>query len=335
MRSLMTVFTIAALLLQQTPVRAQGSGQEHLYAVLINGGRNKLTNHERYWNDWSFLYRTLSQTYRVPKRNITVLMSDGGDPEEDMLKADARGFASSSVDLDGDGWDDVDYPATEQALAFVFLTLSKQLTTDDHLFVFIVDHGGSKDRENDSYIWLWNDHQLSDKHLSLLLNQFDIGSFNILMGQCYSGGFMDDLTREGRIMTTACSGSEQSWTNPDKPYDEFVYHWTCAINGADETGQPVDADTNGDGEVSMAEAFEYARSHDRVNETPQYVSLPEELGEKWTFRRPVDIPTGPLGIRSFIEDPIETWSLSGVRQNPTSRGVYIQRQGNKTRKVIR
>jgi len=331
----MTVFTIAALLLQPTPVLAQNSGQEHLYAVLINGGRNKLTNHERYWNDCSFLYRTLSQTYRVPKRNIIVLMSDGGDPEEDMLKADARGFASSSVDLDGDGWDDVDYPATEQALAFVFLTLSKQLTTDDHLFVFIVDHGGSKDRENDSYIWLWNDQQLSDKHLSLLLNQFDIGSFNILMGQCYSGGFMDDLTREGRIMTTACSGSEQSWTNPDKPYDEFVYHWTCAINGADETGQPVDADTNGDGEVSMAEAFEYARSHDRVNETPQYVSLPEELGEKWTFRRPFNIPTGPLGIRSFIEDPIETWSLSGVRQNPTSRGVYIQRQGNKTRKVIR
>ena len=335
MRSLMTVFTIAALLLRPTPVLALDSGQEHLYAVLINGGRNKLPNHERYRNDCSFLYRTLSQTYRVPKRNIIVLMSDGGDPEEDMLKADARGFASSSVDLDGDGWDDVDYPATEQALAFVFLTLSKQLTTDDHLFVFIVDHGGSKDRENDSYIWLWNDQQLSDKHLSLLLNQFDIGSFNILMGQCYSGGFMDDLTREGRIMTPACSGSEQSWTNPDKPYDEFVYHWTCAINGADETGQPVDADTNGDGEVSMAEAFEYARSHDRVNETPQYVSLPEELGEKWTFRRPFNIPTGPLGIRSFIEDPIETWSLSGVRQNPTSRGVYIQRQGNKTRKVIR
>ena len=69
MRSLMTVFTIAVLLLQLTPVRAQGSDQEHLYAVLINGGRNKLTNHERYWNDCSFLYRTLSQTYRVPKRN--------------------------------------------------------------------------------------------------------------------------------------------------------------------------------------------------------------------------------------------------------------------------
>ena len=335
MRRLMTVFTIAALLLQLTPARAQSSVEDHLYAVLINGGRNKLTNHERYWNDCSFLYRTLSQTYRIPKRNITVLMSDGGDPEEDMLRADARGFASSSVDLDGDGWDDVDYPATEQALAFVFVNLSRKMTTDDHLFVFIVDHGGSKDQEHDSYIWLWNDQQLSDKHLSLLLNQFNIGSFNILMGQCYSGGFIDDLAREGRIMTTACSGSEQSWTNPDKPYDEFVYHWTCAINGSDETGQPVDADTDGDGEVSMAEAFEYARYHDRVNETPQYVSLPEDLGTKWTFRRPVEQPTGPLDEQLYDDEPIETWSLSGVRLNPTQHGVYIQRQGNKTRKVIR
>lgn len=335
MRRLMTVFTIAALLLQLTPARAQSSAENHLYAVLINGGRNKLTNHERYWNDCSFLYRTLSQTYRIPKRNITVLMSDGGDPEEDMLRADARGFASSSVDLDGDGWDDIDYPATEQALALVFVNLSKKMTTNDHLFVFIVDHGGSKDQEHDSYIWLWNNQQLSDKHFSLLLNQFNIGSFIILMGQCYSGGFVDDLAREGRIMMTACSGSEQSWTSPDKPYDEFVYHWTCAINGSDETGQTVDADTDGDGEVSMAEAFEYARSHDRVNETPQYVSLPEELGAKWTFRHPIELPTGPLDELIYDDEPIETWSLSGVRLKPTQHGVYIQRQGNKTRKVIR
>ena len=66
----------------------QTTGRVH--AIIISGGMNKLMNHERYWNDCSFLYRTLSQTYRVPKRNIIVLMSDGGDPEEDMLKADAR-----------------------------------------------------------------------------------------------------------------------------------------------------------------------------------------------------------------------------------------------------
>lgn len=186
MRRLMTVFTIAALLLQLTPARAQSSAENHLYAVLINGGRNKLTNHERYWNDCSFLYRTLSQTYRIPKRNITVLMSDGGDSEEDLLRADFRGFESSPTDLDGDGVQDVDYPATEQALNHVMVRLSRELTADDHLFIFVVDHGGSKDHESDSFIWLWNDVQLSDRHFGLLVSLFDIGSINILMGQCYA-----------------------------------------------------------------------------------------------------------------------------------------------------
>ena len=107
-------FTIVLLLFPLVAVRAQGADC-NLYAVLINGGRNRLTNHERYWNDCSFLYRTLRQTFHIPKRNITVLMSDGGAPEEDMLRADARGFASSSPDLDGDGQSDIDYPATELA----------------------------------------------------------------------------------------------------------------------------------------------------------------------------------------------------------------------------
>jgi len=320
------------IMLLSGSVFSQNVETGNIYAVLVNGGRNRLTNHERYWNDCSFLYRTLRQTFRIPKRNITVLMSDGGDPEADMLRADARGFKSSPTDLDGDGLTDVDYAATEQTLSQTLIRLSKEMTAKDHLFLFIVDHGGSKDKERDSYIWLWDDKQLSDKHLGLLLNLFDIGSVNILMGQCYSGGFIDDLIGDRRIVTTACSGDEQSWTSPDKAYDEFVYHWTCAVNGADETGNPVNADINGDGEVSMEEAFTYAKNHDRVNETPQYVSQPWDLGRLWTFS---DILTG-IGQSSDSDQPAEIWSLSGVRRQDSSRhGVYILRQGNKTRKVIR
>ena len=325
MRRLMTVFTIAAMLLQLTPARAQSSAENHLYAVLINGGRNKLTNHERYWNDCSFLYRTLSQTCRIPKRNITVLMSDGGDSEEDLLRADFRGFES-----------DVDYPATEQALNHVMVRLSRELTADDHLFIFVVDHGGSKDHESDSFIWLWNDVQLSDRHFGLLVSLFDIGSINILMGQCYAGGFIDNLSYNNLVITTACGGYEQSWTSPDKTYDEFVYHWTCAVNGADELGNPINADTNGDGEVSMAEAFEYARSHDRVNETPLFFSQPDDLGSRWAFSNPGNSPTDIQEERLEDGEPVESWSLSGIRnQRDSNNGVYIIRQGKRTRKVIR
>ena len=323
---------MALVMLQSVSVCSQNVEKGHLYAVLVNGGRNRLTNHERYWDDCSFLYRTLRQTYHIPKHNIIVLMSDGGDPAEDMLRADARGFKSSPTDLDGDGQSDVDYAATEQTLSQTLIKLSKQLTVKDHLFLFIVDHGGSRDKERDSFIWLWGDKQLSDKHLGLLLNLFDIGSMNILMGQCYSGGFYDDLIGDHRIVTTACKGDEQSWTCPDKAYDEFVYHWICAVNGADEAGNLVNADINGDGQISMEEAYDYAMNHDRVNESPMYDSRPWELGRLWTFN---NIATD-IGLSTDSDQPVEIWSLSGVHhQNSPKHGVYILRQGNKTRKVIK
>ena len=335
-RALALVIVISSWLPWQATVLAQSIEPARLYAVIVNGGRNKLTNHERYWNDCAFLYRTLRHTYHIPQRNITVLMSDGGAKEDDMIRADGWGFRSSPTDLDGDGQPDVDNPAKREILVSVLYDLSKKLTTDDHLFLFIVDHGGSTDHQSDSFIWLWNDEKMEDYALALLLRLFNVASMNILMGQCYSGGFMEELAREGRVMSTSCCGNEQSWASPNHKYDEFVYHWICAINGADETGHPVNADADNNGEVSMAEAFEYARSHDRANETPQYASWPEQLGEQWTFAK---ANLGTLGIREVQAEsngPEEIWTLSGVRCQDTSKhAVYILRQGGKTKKVIR
>ena len=336
LRGLALVIVIASWLPWLSTVRAQSVEAARLHAVIVNGGRNKLTNHERYWNDCAFLYRTLRHTYHIPQRNITVLMSDGGDTADDMIRADGWGFRSSPTDLDGDGQPDVNYSAKREILVSVLYDLSKKLTTNDHLFLFFVDHGGSTDHLSDSFIWLWNDEKMEDYALAMLLRLFNVASMNILMGQCYSGGFMEELAREGRIMSTSCCGNEQSWASPNHEYDEFVYHWICAINGANEKGHPVDADTDHNGEVSMAEAFEYARSHDRVNETPQYASWPEQLGRQWTFAK---ANLGTLGIREVqaeSNEPEEIWTLSGVRCQDTSKhAVYILRQGGKTRKVIR
>lgn len=339
MNKLARVALMTLALLQGVSVCSQSMDAGHLYAVLVNGGRNRLTNHERYWNDCAFLYRTLRQTFHIPKRNITVLMSDGGKPEEDMLRDDGRGFKSSPIDLDGDNQSDVDYPATREMLVNAMFTLSRQLTTDDHLFLFIVDHGGSTDRLSESFVWLWNDNKLEDYTLASLLGLYHVGSVNVLMGQCYSGGFIDNLMRNGLVIATACSGDEQSWVSPDRPYDEFIYHWTCAVNGADTEGNTIAADADSDGQVSMAEAFEYARSHDRVNETPQYCSWPQELGEQWTFANAND---GTLGIKEVRSDEMYSeksagiWSVSGIRQqHAKAHSVYIERRRGKIRKIVR
>ena len=336
MKSLAFVLIMALMLLQSADICAQGTVNGHLYAVLVNGGRNRLTNHERYWNDCACLYRTLRQTFHIPKRNITVLMSDGGNPKEDMLRADGQGFISSPTDLDGDGETDVNYPATTESFANVLLSLSRRLDEYDHVFLYFIDHGGTYDNSEDSYIWLWNDERLTDYFLASLLNRFRVGSINILMGQCYSGGFVSDLMGEGRIIATACSGRERSSKCPDRSYDEFVYQWTCAIKGADETGSPVYADTNGDGEISMLEAFQYAQAHDRVPETPQYASWPEQLGQQWTFTHAYHGTMGISEVEATEQKPSEVWTLSGQRRSsPDGHAIYIQRKGGKTRKIVR
>lgn len=301
---------------------------EHIHVVIINGGMNRLMNHERYWNDCSFLYQTLRKDYHIPKRNFTLLISDGGEPEKDMLKENGNGFASSPNDLDGDGERDVWLSATFENLKSQLTELSVRLAPQDHLFLFLMDHGDTHDHLNTSYAYLWGAEKLDDTTLASLLDRFRVGTMTIVMGQCYSGGFIDNLERNGRVFISSCAGDELSWSCLDKPYDEFVYHWICAIAGHDEKGNRVNADVNADGFVSMAEAFDYAKLHDRRNETPQYISVPMALGEQWCF----------LGLVNDGIEEIKTeaqnshyYSPSGIPLLSTSYGLLIK----KGKKIIK
>lgn len=255
-----------------------------VHAVIISGGMNKLMNHERYWNDCAFLYRTLRQDCRFARQDITLLISDGGEPKRDMLLADGSGFATSPADLDGDGERDVWLPATIAQIESSLNELAAQLTTNDHLFVFLMDHGGRDDNQQ-SYAWVWGGERLYDTRLAQLLDNFHVASIGIVVGMCYSGGFIEELQADNRVIVASCADNEQSWACRDKPYDEFVYHWTCAIAGHDPDGNAVIADTDGDGYVSMSEAFSYARQHDRREETPQYSSTPLALGQQWSLSK--------------------------------------------------
>ena len=268
------------------------------YAVIISGGRSKMFNHERYWNDCAFLYRTLRQECRLSKDHITLLMADGDNPDNDMLRNGAVGFASSSTDLDGDGEPDLTLSATRRNVEDTFRQLSEKITAHDHLFIFITDHGEC-DGDGDVHLWLWGGERVSPQELAAIINQCRPKTMNILLGQCYAGAFVTPLQGDGRIITAACAADQMSWACKERCYDEFVYHWTCAIAQHDEQGQPViatphsdhrseNADTNGDGRVSMQEAFDYARQNDRRPETPGIFSQPAALAAQWSFGRLTD-----------------------------------------------
>ncbi|MBD3235271.1 MAG: hypothetical protein GF330_01040 [Candidatus Eisenbacteria bacterium] len=248
------------------------------FAFIISGGANQSNNHIRYWNDSAFIYTTLVDYYGYPDENIYVCISDGLDPAPDRSDG-----TNSPPDLDGDGDDDIQYPATYVYIEQVFDELSTILTASDQLFLFTTDHGG-QEAGWDCYLNLWNWEELRDDQLAAFCDalpcQTIIGTFE----QCFSGGMIDDLEGEGRVISTAARWDEYSWAmGPDYIYDTYVYFWTSAVNWADPYGNPVDADTNDDGVVSMREAFVYAEANDHEDETPQYSSTPADLGDALTL----------------------------------------------------
>lgn len=279
------------------------------YAIIISGGANKNINHKRYWNDCSFIYQTLRRKYEIPKENIIPLMSDGNDSAPDMNYG-AR-IETQPLDLDFDGIDDIELAANYNNILKVFNELNKKLKEDDHLFVFVIDHGGRDPITGHSYICLWNNAKLYDYELQTLLQE-SINRFvnvNVVLGQCYSGGFVDTLTSIGCVVSTACKSTEVSYSCDKIPYDEFVYHWTSAINGATPFGEVVDADEDKNGHISMNEAFKYASEMDRATESPQYISTPYYIGEDLSFTNL------PPAVNLLIKDNPED---TGVEPNLTT-----------------
>ncbi|MFH1143641.1 MAG: FlgD immunoglobulin-like domain containing protein [Candidatus Eisenbacteria bacterium] len=244
------------------------------YALIISGGADPSNNHIRYWNDSAFIYRALVNYYGYADENIYVCISDGLNPAVDRSNG-----TNSPSDLDGDGDADIQYPATLTYIDQVFDALATQLTASDQLFIFTTDHGGQESGW-DCYLNLWNWEELRDDQLAAYVDALPCEAIICTFEQCFSGGMIDDLQGDGRVIATGANYDEYSWAmGPDYVYDTFVYHWTCAVGWADPNGNPVDADTNDDGIVSMHEAFLYAEAHDFDDETPQYSSNPAELGD--------------------------------------------------------
>lgn len=282
----------------KVPKLGSNATNTRTYAVILSGGYNKYANYERYWNDCSFIYQTLINKYLIPKENTYVAIADGTNPAADMNCGGY--FKSSPLDLDFDGSPDLKYAATKANVINIFNELSRKMTEQDHLFFFVIDHGGTNDNNSQSYINLWNQEELQDYELAQLLDRVKAGSMNIVLGQCFSGGFIDNIAKKGRVIATASTGKQSSWACSDIPYDEFVYHWTSAVARRTAYGVTVSSDVDYSGHVTMDEAFSYAQRNDRKNETPMYNSTPLSIGEDLAFDKSPELVD--LYIRDNFED---------------------------------
>jgi hypothetical protein len=179
------------------------------------------------------------------------------------------------------------------------------MTDDDFLFIWSSDHGNFTDTNGNEVpdigepakLVLWNE-EIEDSVFASNNYLGKITGYNktiILMEQCFSGGFIGELSDSNIVTMTACSNIELSWgcdnyPNTEGHYDEFIYHFQSALNWAIPQGTHVDADTDNNGYISMLEAFNYAYDWDSWNpEASHYIQHDvngDGIPDDWAVEHP-------------------------------------------------
>ncbi len=319
--------------------RSENTSISNNWAVIISGGMSPSLNRERYWNDCSAIYKCLRQVYNYQRGRIIVLMSDGTSSGLDR-HMNGGTYTSSPQDLDGDGVNDINYAATKANITAVFNQLRNNVAANEQVFVFVTDHGA---RINDeSYIDLWNNTNISATEFAAEVSKINSSSRkHVVMGQCYSGGFINKLFAacSNISVAAACSESQLSYARGGNLYDEYLYHWISAAAGTTpDTEVSVNAESNGYDGISIQEIGKYADDQDILSETNQYESDPDLMGKKYglsgeEFGYPVlsgsmNLSSSSSGQRFEIAELPDTYTLlwqssSNVSLHTTTQSYAI------------
>ncbi len=223
----------------------------HFYALLINGHAD-----QRHWNDFSFLYRVLTQIYGYNRANIFVADSVNKD---------------SNPDLDGDGIADIGYESSVQDVTNLLTLLRTKLTADDHLLIVVNDHGLIVDGNQ---VLVLYDGQMTAADFGKAVTRLPAGKILSIYEQCYSGGFVRPSTGEAKVAMSASTNQEVSWANEDLTFDEFLYHVISAFARQTHDGKPISDNEAAVSPISAQQAFSYAVSKDSTPESPLLESFP-------------------------------------------------------------
>lgn len=228
------------------------------YALLLSGGINSWNNFPRYLNDLRLMYETLTQFYSFPKENVWVLYADGVE-----------------VDLDGDGENEVYSKASKAILEQLFAQLATVLD-ENVLFCWLVTNHGDRHPDEGARIWLWNEEYLTETEVAALLDPLPCRYQLFVFQQCFSGALITRLSRQDRIICTACAQDEPSYARDALDYDEFLYHFFTTLRGSTPDGEFIAHHR------TIQSAFQYAQTHDIQPEHPQYID-PSGIGQTLTL----------------------------------------------------
>lgn len=288
-------------------------GDPHKYAVLISGGANK--PHLRYWNDMKAMYSILTNGYNYNPNQIYVIYKDGNAEDTEMpvdysatianVTTVFNDLADTLTDEDqlfvftnnhGGGFNPNSYPYNYAGLVD---TNGDEPEGGYSETTFNRDFNNDGDKNDivkiDETLCMYSpiSQHLRDDDLASLLDNIQCDEMIIFMKQCFSGGFIHDLSASNRIIMTACDEEQFSWgADTEIGFGEFSYHFMRAVNEED-----MSADVNNDQEISMIEAFNYASQQDSRPETPHYDDNGDQVGHEEPIPNGGD---GTLGANAFL-----------------------------------
>jgi hypothetical protein len=215
------------------------------WAVLINGHADR-----RHWNDFSFLYRVLTQVYGYNKDHIFV--ADGS-------------FKDRDCDLDGDGKCEILYGSKTAEIKAMMNEVKDKVQAGDHFVLAVNDHGGSTGGES-TIVTMDGEMRMSE--FKPLLAAIKADKVLTMYEQCFSGGFVRASTAYKRVSMAAAKDSEYSWASMDLNFDEWIYHAIAAFARQSYKGEVVSVDLTREGKVSAQQAFAHSVAKDQRQESP-------------------------------------------------------------------
>ena len=190
------------------------------YALIIGGVGGEKSFYDEFWNATSRMRELLIEEYGYAPEHITFLFEDG--PEGSAL---------------------IDGKSTKIGIEAAFTDLQARVRSGDRFFLFMVGHatktgGGLKFNAPG--------RDIRDVEWATLINQIPAEQMVLVFGFPYSARLVSQVSKEGRTVITACSAREGYMRSG------FGNIFIDAFSNRT-------ADADGDGAISLLEAFLYTQ----------------------------------------------------------------------------
>lgn len=314
-------------LLRNNPnIRENGIENENYpetFAIIINCAYSPDYNYERYWNDCAGMYSTF-RNYGLSRENIFTAMGYGNDSLPD-LRLNSGDLIISPKDLDGDGFNDIRYPATMAGVEQIFEDLSDIIDANDIVNIYINGMGDiatgwgiGEDVCLGNYAsCLFNNGHLFDSYMGYLVSELSCNVVNVFIQRTLSENLSACIqshlgAQRNYVITNNISSGIVNYQ-----YDQFTYDLFSALNSFTPDSVAVVSDYNNDGIVSMNEVYVYLANQANPATTYSQESNPLCLAEKLSV----------IGI--FDEDEC-LYSDLYIRDNNTDNGAEPNMSTNKS-----